>query len=323
LGPDLLLAALTAALFAGMTNLTVAFVAGIALGVVQQVLTSNWTTAPTRVGVVMFALILVALVLRISRLRRTAVNDERADWRLSISAPSAAQDSLRRTVGRGGLLLMGITAAVLPMLLSQSNAFLMSTVLVFALIAISLTILAGWAGQLSLGHMALVAVGTVVYVRLADNLSLPLVLLVAGAVSAVVAIAIGIPALRIPGLYLAVSTLGLALVVNTAVLTTSCVHLGPLGHVCSGLPNPSDTFVHRPHRLLSRTGCPCGGVGGGCCVAGSRAGSPAAGSAGQRVRRSGHGCADHSRQADGVCSVRLHRRGRRRVLRAGRGAHQG
>jgi ABC-type branched-subunit amino acid transport system permease subunit len=48
-------------------------------------------------------------------------------------------------------------------------------------------------------------------------------------------------------LYLAVSTLGLALVVNTAILTTPCAHLGPLGKVCSGLPNPSDTFVERPH----------------------------------------------------------------------------
>src|SRR4051794_26066031 len=245
LGPELLLAALTASLFAGMTNLGLAFVAGIALGIVQQVLTINWPATPTRVGVVMFMLILAALILRIGRLRRTAVDDDRADWRLGIGAVGA-RDALRRNVGRVGIGSMVVVAGLVPLTLSQSNAFLMSTVFVYALIALSLTILAGWAGQLSLGQMALVAFGTVVYVRLADNLPLVVVLLVAGVISAIVAIAIGIPALRIPGLYLAVATLGLALVVHTAVLATPCAHLGPVGTICSGLPNPSDTFVRRP-----------------------------------------------------------------------------
>jgi ABC-type branched-subunit amino acid transport system permease subunit len=131
-------------------------------------------------------------------------------------------------------------------MLSHHNAYQMSIVLVFALIAVSLTILAGWSGQLSLGHMALVAVGTVVYARLSDDMSLLLVLLVAGGISALVAVAIGVPALRIPGPYLAVTTLGLALVVSQSVLTAPCPHLGFVGKVCSGLPNPSGTFVPRP-----------------------------------------------------------------------------
>jgi ABC-type branched-subunit amino acid transport system permease subunit len=247
LGPELLLRALTAALIAGMTNLTVAFVAGIGIGIIQQILTTNWIAAPNRVDLVMFGLILLALIVRISRLRRTAANDERADWRLAIATSLRAQESLRRLIGRSGIAVMVALALVLPVLMSQHNAYLMSTVLVFALIAISLTILAGWAGQLSLGQMAFVAVGTVVYARLADSLSLPLVMLIAGAIGAVVAVAIGIPALRIPGPYLAVTTLGLALVVYKDVLATPCVHLGALGHVCSGLPEPSDTFVQRPH----------------------------------------------------------------------------
>src|SRR4051812_6740879 len=180
LGPGLLLRALTAALIAGMTNLAVAFIAGIGIGIVQQVLTNNWIATPTRVDLVMFGLILLALLVRISRLRRTAVNDERADWRLSIVTSLGAQEALRRIVGRSGIGTMVAVALVLPMLMSQHNAYLMSTVLVYALIAVSLTILAGWSGQLSLGQMAFVAVGTVIYARIADTMSLPLVFLVAG-----------------------------------------------------------------------------------------------------------------------------------------------
>ena len=42
------------------------------------------------------------------------------------------------------------------------------------------------------------------------------------------------------------STLGFALVMNTAVLTAPCLKLGFIGRVCPGLPNPSDTLVQRP-----------------------------------------------------------------------------
>ena len=179
LGPELLLRARTAALLAGMTSLPIAFAAGIGIGVIQQVLAQNWIATPNRVSLVMFGLILVALVLRVGRLRRATADDERADWRLAI-ATMRSLDPVRRTVGRAGVAGAVAFAFVLPLFLNQSRSLLMSRVLVFALIAVSLTILAGWSGQLSLGHVALVAVGTVVYARLADNMSLALLFFVAG-----------------------------------------------------------------------------------------------------------------------------------------------
>jgi ABC-type branched-subunit amino acid transport system permease subunit len=246
LGPELLLRALTAALLAAMTSLPIAFGAGIGIGVIEQVLTQNWIATPNRVSLVMFGLILVALVLRVGRLRRVTATDERSDWRLAVST-SRSLDPLRRTVGRSGIAIAVVFGLVLPMLLSQSHALLMSRVLVFALIAVSLTILAGWSGQLSLGHVAFVAVGFVVYTRLADNMSVVLLFFVAGAISALVAVVIGIPALRVPGLYLAVSTLGFALVMYSAVLTAGCFNVG--FRVCPGLPNPEMTYNQRPHLL--------------------------------------------------------------------------
>ena len=58
---------------------------------------------------------------------------------------------------------------------------------------------------------------------------------------------VGLTALRIRGLYLAVSTLGFALFMQTSVLATSCWTV-PLVHreICSGLPDPQSTLISRP-----------------------------------------------------------------------------
>ena len=82
--------------------------------------------------------------------------------------------------------------------------------------------LTGWAGQVSLGQFGLVAVGAVMAAHLGASVPLVLLLPLAGAVTAVVAVLVGLTALRIRGLYLAVSTLGFALFMQTSVLATPC-----------------------------------------------------------------------------------------------------
>jgi ABC-type branched-subunit amino acid transport system permease subunit len=70
---------------------------------------------------------------------------------------------------------------------------------------------------------------------------------VAGAATALVSVVVGLTALRIRGLYLAVSTLGFALFMQESVLATPCFTL-PLVHkqLCTGLPNPQSTLIARP-----------------------------------------------------------------------------
>ena len=73
LPPGLLLRALAAALIAGMTSLTVAFVAGIAIGIVEQVVNYNLVGDPNKTSLItfgLFALILVILLVRVRLLRR-------------------------------------------------------------------------------------------------------------------------------------------------------------------------------------------------------------------------------------------------------------
>ena len=107
--------------------------------------------------------------------------------------------------------------------------------------------LTGWAGQVSLGQSGLVAVGTLMAAHLGTSVPLPLLLLYAGAVTALVAIVIGLPALRMPGLFLAVSTLGFAIFMEDSILPTSCWEVpGIHKALCTGLPNPGNTVVNAP-----------------------------------------------------------------------------
>jgi ABC-type branched-subunit amino acid transport system permease subunit len=246
LSPDLLLLALTAALVGAMVNLPVAFLAGIAMGIIAEVLDFNFASTAT-VELILFAILLVILVVRVGTLTKGARTEERSSWELGAITRQRIADRHRRLVRQGGIGATLVVAAVLPLVLDIGHVYLMSQVCIFAVIALSLTVLTGWGGQVSLGQFGLVGVGAIVASRLGTHLPLPVLLLVGGAIGAVVAVAVGLPALRVRGLYLAVSTLGFALLMQTTVLATSCWTI-PLVHhqVCTGLPDPQSTLLQSP-----------------------------------------------------------------------------
>ncbi|MDQ3756357.1 MAG: branched-chain amino acid ABC transporter ATP-binding protein/permease [Actinomycetota bacterium] len=79
----------------------------------------------------------------------------------------------------------------------------------YALVAISLVLLTGWVGQISLGHAAFVGIGAYAtgWASQALNLPFPISLPIAGLAGAAAAVVMGGVALRVRGLYLAVATL--------------------------------------------------------------------------------------------------------------------
>src|ERR1700736_4065251 len=91
--------------------------------------------------------------------------------------------------------------------------------LVFALAAIGLNILTGYAGQLSLGTGGFMAVGAFAAYKLATSvpgLHIVVVFLLAGLVAAAVGVVFGLPSLRIKGFYLAVTTLAAQFIIEWA-----------------------------------------------------------------------------------------------------------
>ena len=247
LSPDLLVYALTAALIGAMINLTVAFVAGVGMGLFLELL--QWNVAsPAKQQLIIFVLVMIVLLIRVGALRKGARTGERSTWgHGAATTVRATADVLRRRVSSSGVWLVVVVAALLPLVLSVGNDFLMSQICIYAVIALSLTMLTGWAGQVSLGQFGLVAVGALVAVHLGTSVPLPLVMLYGGAVTALVAIVVGLPALRMPGLFLAVTTLAFAIFMQTAVLATPCITIPGIDKtLCTGLPNPAYTVVARP-----------------------------------------------------------------------------
>jgi len=247
LSPDLLLYALTAALVGAMVSLTVAFVAGVGMGVFLEVLAWN-VPSPAKQQLIVFIVVMVVLLVRVGALGKGARTAERSTWQHgAVTTVRGGVDRLRRRVSATGIWVTMAVAALLPLVLSVGNDVLMSTICIYAVIALSLTMLTGWAGQVSLGQFGLVAVGALVAVHLGTSVPLLLVMVYGGAVTALVAVVVGLPALRMPGLFLAVTTLAFAIFMQNAVLATPCFTVPGIDKtLCTGLPNPAYTVVARP-----------------------------------------------------------------------------
>ena len=243
---DLLVRALAAALIGAMVSLPAAFIAGIGIGIVQSVVTFN-EPAASNIEVVIFAVLLVALLVRARGLKVGPRDEERSSWRFSGLTDAVHNEVLRRRVGMTGAGVALLVAAVAPLFVTEGRAFLYGRIELYAVIALSLTILTGWAGQLSLGHFGLVAVGSLVAAHLGESVPLVLLVPLGGIVTAIVAVIVGLPALRIKGLYLAVSTLAFAVLMEVSVVPTPCWK-APLLHntFCTGLPDPASTLLARP-----------------------------------------------------------------------------
>ena len=220
-GPAILLPALAAAIVARMESLPVAFVTAVVLGVVAELVRWN-TDTPALLDVVLLVVILVALL--VGEGRRSRAFDADAGWRNAelIRRIHPAVARLRTVrVARWATMVVLLAAAVwVPTQLSPSNAFSLSVVAVWAMVAVSLVVLTGWAGQISLGQFAIVGAAAIVAGNLFArwDVDLFLTLAAATATGALVAVLLGIPALRITGPFLAVVTLAFAVVLDGYVL---------------------------------------------------------------------------------------------------------
>ena len=85
------------------------------------------------------------------------------------------------------------------------------------MVGVSLVILTGWAGNISLGQFGIVGIGAMAAGGLMQrwNLDLFVGMIAAAGAGALVAVLIGLPALRIKGLYLAVTTLAFAVALDS------------------------------------------------------------------------------------------------------------
>jgi branched-chain amino acid transport system permease protein len=91
-----------------------------------------------------------------------------------------------------------------------------SLVLIFGLCGLSLMVLVGYTGLVSLGHAAFLGIGAYSHVYFSQDLGVPWIVSVTLAVmvTAAAGVLVGLPALRMTGLYLAIATLAFALIIQ-------------------------------------------------------------------------------------------------------------
>ena len=117
LSPDLLLFALTAALVGAMINLTVAFVAGVGVGVLYELLQWNVSSTANQ-QLALFIVLLVVLLVRVRALRKGSRTGELSTWQHGAATTRAKIDALRNRVSVSGMWLAAIGAALLPLVLT-------------------------------------------------------------------------------------------------------------------------------------------------------------------------------------------------------------
>ncbi|WP_390183552.1 ABC transporter permease subunit [Haloechinothrix salitolerans] len=219
-GPSLLLFALAGAVLARMSSIPVAVVAGLGLGVIEQVLKWNFPFG----GAVEIALfVLIAGVLLVQK-TAGGRDEEKGSW-AAVQAIRPLPDELRslwmvRNLGWiAGIGALGV-ALLLPLMITHSASVSMTVIFAYAVVALSLTVITGLGGQLTLGQFAFAAVGATVSYHVSMRTGwFPLSFAYAGIVAGLVAVAVGLPALRIRGMLITVTTLAFALAVPAAIVS--------------------------------------------------------------------------------------------------------
>lgn len=218
------LAGFSAAMLGGLTSVPGAIVGGLLLGVAESYGSALLGNSYRQ----MIAFVVLILVLMF---RPSGLFGERAALAMDPGAGFFASGRGLR-LGPRWVAALVLAAVAVPAVLDEPYVYSVLTVaVIFAILALSLTLISGETGQTSLGQAAFFGIGAygagILTTRagLSPWLALPISALVAGVVGAVIAY----PALRLRGHYVAIATLGIGQIVALTLLNWESLTRGPLG----------------------------------------------------------------------------------------------
>lgn len=237
LGFDTLLYALAAAVVAKMDNIGMSLGAGAAVGIL--VFASVASNGSSDIASALMLIVILGALLVQRRSRSRAYDTGVETWRVLNEfrpIPAELRDLPEVATARVATVATVIALAVaLPFVVGGSNLPDLVQLPIYGIVAVSLVVLTGWAGQISLGQFGLVGVGAAAAGGLVANHNIDFFAALGIGIGAgvVAAIIIGLPALRIQGLYLAVTTLAFAYAVEYYVLNPNYpigAHILPTGY---------------------------------------------------------------------------------------------
>lgn len=142
------------------------------------------------------------------------------------------------------VVLAGLALATLPYWVrDQYQLHLAALIGAYWVLIAGLNLVVGFAGQLSIGHVGLLAIGAYSFAILAGThgWNPELTLLVSGALGGVCGALLGLPSLRLPGFYFAMATMAFALIVSELSLAQGGLTGGGVGLSVPGFSAPFDT----------------------------------------------------------------------------------
>lgn len=207
----LVINAYAAAMLGKLKSLPLTFVGAMGLGILQSYAVAYLPTQGNLSGIraVVPALFLFAVIIVMPQ----------AQLRIGqVKGIVAAPLPSMRKAGGWGFGLVFLTAA-LTFGMSDSTVLLVGTAATYAIVMLSLVLLTGYGGHVSLSQFTFAGVGALAYGKLdsPDLMGLLLAALIAGLVGALVAL----PVLRLTGLYLALSTLAFGVLMDKLVFQSS------------------------------------------------------------------------------------------------------
>jgi ABC-type branched-subunit amino acid transport system ATPase component/ABC-type branched-subunit amino acid transport system permease subunit len=220
-GPALLLRALAAALVGRLASLPLALVGGVVIGITDAVLQVSFPGRSGYLDAVLFGAVLVMVLLQALR-GGSAGREDSASLAL-FAAERPLPTALRGVwwAEQSGRIAWGVVGALtlfVPLLgLDAGQLAAASRVPLFAIVGLSLVVLTGWAGQLSLGQVAFYGLGAMSTAALVQRgVPFPAAVAEATILGVLVALLVGLPALLVRGLFLAVTTLAFAVAASSA-----------------------------------------------------------------------------------------------------------
>jgi len=221
LGLAFFLRALAASVVARLTDIRAMLTTSLALGALQAGIVWN-ADSPLRAealtATVSAGVILVALLIRPRMFTRA--DGSQVALAMGETRPIPPELANRWEVRAVRVALVAVVIAVsiaIPMWFGAVTILRVSALHVFTILGLSLVVLTGWAGQISLGQLALSSAGAAAAATsiLQWQADLTLAVVAGGVVGALLATLVGLPALRLSGLYLAVTTLAFAVAMTS------------------------------------------------------------------------------------------------------------
>lgn len=224
--PALVFFSFAPAVLGRLVNLPLAFVGAIGLGLLDSILAkynSSGTLAKIETSIPYLALFLLLV----------AYGRRLTEVRSSLRATGGSRVVVHtgwRNLGWGVAAII-IVVAVVPHAFGASTIQAFAQAMAYAVVALTLVVLTGWTGQISIAQMSFAGIGAFVAAHIAGTNGglFPLAVLVGIAVAVPVSLVIGIPSLRLSGLFLALATMAFALLMDKLVFASNSITGGLTG----------------------------------------------------------------------------------------------